>query len=148
MKTTLAWLKTHLETSASLDEIIRTLVMRGLEVESVENRAKDLAPFVIARVIEAKPHPNADKLRLCRVDTGKGEVEVVCGAPNARTGLTGVFAPPGATIPRNGMVLKVSAIRGVQSNGMLCSGYELKLSEDHEGIIELPGDLKPGTSFA
>jgi phenylalanyl-tRNA synthetase beta chain len=148
MKTTLAWLKTHLDTSASLDEIIRTLVMRGLEVESVENRAKDLAPFVIARVIEAKPHPNADKLKLCRVDTGKGEVEVVCGAPNARTGLTGVFAPPGAVIPRNGMVLKVSAIRGVQSNGMLCSGYELKLSEDHEGIIELPPELRPGTSFA
>lgn len=148
MKTTLSWLKTHLETSAALDEIVRTLVMGGLEVELIENRAKDLEPFVVARVIEARPHPNADKLRLCRVDTGKGEVEVVCGAPNARTGLVGVFAPPGAVIPRNGMVLKVSQIRGVQSNGMLCSGYELKLSEDHEGIIELPGDLKPGASFA
>lgn len=148
MKTTLAWLKTHLETSASLDEVVRTLVMRGLEVESVENRAKDLASFMVARIIEARPHPNADKLKLCRVDTGKGEVEVVCGAPNARTGLVGVFAPPGAVIPRNGMILKVSQIRGVESNGMLCSGYELKLSEDHEGIIELPGDLKPGTNFA
>jgi phenylalanyl-tRNA synthetase beta chain len=148
MKTTLAWLKTHLETSASLDEIVRTLVMRGLEVESIENRARDLAAFTVARVIEARPHPNADKLKLCRVDTGKGEVEVVCGAPNARTGLVGVFAPPGAVIPRNGMVLKVSQIRGVQSNGMLCSGYELKLSEDHEGIIELPENLTPGTSFA
>ena len=148
MKTTLAWLKTHLETTASLQEVVDTLVMRGLEVESVQNRAKDLAPFIIAKVIEAKPHPNADKLRLCRVDTGKGEVEVVCGAPNARTGLVGVFAPPGAVIPRNGMVLKVSQIRGVQSNGMLCSGYELKLSEDHTGIIELPENLTPGISFA
>ncbi len=148
MKTTLAWLKTHLETSASLGEILQTLVMRGLEVEGIENRAKDLAPFVIARVTAARRHPNADKLQLCRVDTGSGEVEVVCGAPNAREGLVGVFAPPGAVIPRNGMVLKVSAIRGVTSNGMLCSGYELKLSEDHEGIIELPENLKPGTSFA
>ncbi len=148
MKTTLAWLKTHLETSASLDEIVPKLVMAGLEVESVENRAKDMASFVIAKVLAAKPHPNADKLQVCTVDIGSATVEVVCGAPNARAGLTGVFAPPGATIPRNGMVLKVSAIRGVQSNGMLCSGYELKLSEDHEGIIELADDLKPGTPFA
>ena len=148
MKTTLAWLKTHLETSASLDEIVQTLVMRGLEVESIENRAKDLAPFVVARVIAARPHPNADKLKLCRVDTGKGEVEVVCGAPNAREGLVGVFAPVGAVIPRSGVVLKASQIRGVTSNGMLCSGYELKLSEDHEGIVELPAELKPGASFA
>jgi phenylalanyl-tRNA synthetase beta chain len=148
MKTTLAWLKTHLETSASLDEIVKSLVMLGLEVESVENRAKDLAPFIIARVVATRAHPNADKLKLCRVDTGSGEVEVVCGAPNARDGLVGVFAPAGAVIPRNGMVLKVSQIRGVQSNGMLCSGYELKLSEDHEGIIELPEDMKPGTNFA
>jgi phenylalanyl-tRNA synthetase beta chain len=148
MKTTLAWLKTHLDTDAPLQTILDTLVMRGLEVESIQNRAKDLAAFTVARVIEARPHPNADKLKLCRVDTGKGEVEVVCGAPNARTGLVGVFAPPGAVIPRNGLVLKVSQIRGVQSNGMLCSGYELKLSEDHEGIIELPEGLTPGASFA
>ena len=148
MKTTLAWLKTHLDTTASLDEIVQTLIMRGLEIEGIEDRANDLAAFTIARVIEARPHPNADKLKLCRVDTGKGEVEVVCGAPNARTGLVGVFAPPGAVIPRNGMVLKVSQIRGVQSNGMLCSGYELKLSEDHEGIIELPENLTPGAPFA
>jgi phenylalanyl-tRNA synthetase beta chain len=148
MKTTLAWVKTHLETDASLEAIVRTLVMTGLEVESVENRAKDLAAFIVGRIIEARPHPNADRLKLCRVETGKGEVEVVCGAPNARSGLVGVFAPPGTIIPRNGMVLKASQIRGVQSNGMLCSGYELKLSEDHEGIIELPADLKPGASFA
>ena len=148
MKTTLGWLKTHLETDAPLDEIVRRLVMLGLEVESVENRAKDFAGFVIGHVVDAKPHPNADRLRLLQVDAGKGVVEVVCGAPNARTGLTGVFASPGVTIPRNGMVLKVGEIRGVKSNGMMCSGYELKLSEDHEGIIELPLDLKPGTSFA
>jgi phenylalanyl-tRNA synthetase beta chain len=148
MKTTLGWLKTHLDTPASLDELVRRLVMLGLEVESVENRAKDLAGFVIGRVIDAKPHPNADRLKLLKVDAGKGEVEVVCGAPNARAGLVGVFAAPGITIPRNGMVLKVGEIRGVKSNGMMCSGYELKLSEDHEGIIELPSDLKPGASFA
>jgi len=148
MKTTLAWLKTHLDTDAALEAIVQTLVMGGLEVESVENRAKDLAPFIVGRIIEARPHPNADRLKLCRVDTGKGEVEVVCGAPNARTGLVGVFAPPGTVIPRNGMVLKASQIRGVQSNGMLCSGYELKLSEDHEGIIELPEELAPGMAFA
>ena len=148
MKTTLAWLKTHLDTDASLETIVRTLVMGGLEVESVENRAKDLAAFIVARIIEARPHPNADRLKLCRVDTGKGEVEVVCGAPNARTGLVGVFAPTGTVIPRSGAVLKASQIRGVQSNGMLCSGYELKLSEDHEGIIELPEELAPGMAFA
>ena len=148
MKTTLAWLKTHLETDAALDAVAATLAMRGLEVESVENRAKDLAPFVVARITAARPHPNADKLKLCRVDTGKGEVEVVCGAPNAREGLVGVFAPPGAVIPRSGAVLKASQIRGVQSNGMLCSGYELKLSEDREGIIELPENLSPGANFA
>jgi phenylalanyl-tRNA synthetase beta chain len=148
MKTTLGWLKTHLDSDAALEEIVRRLVMLGLEVESVENRAKDLAGFVIGRVIDAKPHPNADRLKLLKVDAGKGNVEVVCGAPNARTGLVGVFASPGVTIPRNGMVLKVGEIRGVKSNGMMCSGYELKLSEDHEGIIELPSDLKPGASFA
>lgn len=148
MKTTLAWLKTHLDTEAPLDEIVRGLVMRGLEVESVEDRAKEMASFVVARILDARPHPNADKLKLCRVDTGTGEVEVVCGAPNARGGLVTVFAPPGTVIPRNGMVLKASQIRGVQSNGMLCSGYELKLSEDREGIMELPGELEPGLGFA
>ncbi|HEY3920307.1 MAG TPA: phenylalanine--tRNA ligase subunit beta [Stellaceae bacterium] len=148
MKTTLGWLKTHLETDAPLDTIVQHLVMLGLEVESIENRAKDLAGFVIGRVVDARPHPNADRLKLLKVDAGKGEVEVVCGAPNARAGLTGVFAAPGVTIPRNGMVLKVGEIRGVKSNGMMCSGYELKLSEDHEGIIELSDELKPGANFA
>ena len=148
MKTTLAWLKTHLETEASLDEIVRTLVMLGLEVDAVENRAKDLAPFIVARVVAAEPHPNADKLRLCTVDTGKERVQVVCGAPNARAGMTGVFAPPGSVIPKTGIVLKRSTIRGVESNGMLCSAAELGLSEDHTGIIELEGELPSGSSFA
>jgi len=148
MKTTLAWLKTHLETSASLDEIVATLVMRGLEVDGIENRAKDLAPFTVARVVSAEPHPNADKLRVCVVDTGTERVQVVCGAPNARAGMLGVFAPSGATIPRSGMVLKQSTIRGVESRGMLVSGYELALSDDHGGIIELAEGAALGTPFA
>ena len=148
MKTTLAWLKTHLETSVPLDEIVATLVMRGLEVDGIENRAKDLAPFTVARVVSAEPHPNADKLRVCVVDTGKERVQVVCGAPNARAGMLRVFAPPGATIPRSGMVLKQSTIRGVESRGMLVSGYELALSDDHEGIIELTADAPVGAPFA
>src|SRR5690348_2612708 len=149
MKTTLGWLKTHLETTASLDDIAATLVMRGIEVEGVENRAKDLSPFIIARVVSAEPHPNADRLRVCVVDTGKEKVNVVCGAPNARSGMLGVFAPPGAVIPRSGMVLKASMIRGAPSNGMLCSAYELGLSDDHEGIVELPEGTAPlGTPFA
>jgi phenylalanyl-tRNA synthetase beta chain len=148
MKTTLAWLKTHLATDKPLDEIVALLVMRGFEVESIENRAKDLAPFRVARVLKAEPHPNADKLRLCVVDAGAGEVQVVCGAPNAHAGMLGVFAPPGALIPRSREVLKASAIRGVLSNGMLCSGWELGLSEDREGIIELPPGLAIGQPFA
>ncbi|HYL31901.1 MAG TPA: phenylalanine--tRNA ligase subunit beta [Stellaceae bacterium] len=147
MKTTLAWLKAHLETSAALDAIVGKLVMLGLEVESVVDRSKPLAPFVVARVLEAKPHPDADKLKLCLVDTGHAKVEVVCGAPNARAGMLGVFAPTGAVIPRSGQALKASKIRGVMSNGMLCSGYELMLSDDHTGIIELPEGARPGESF-
>ena len=148
MKTTLAWLKTHLETVATLDEIVAMLVMRGLEVDGIENRGKDLAPFLVARVVSAEPHPNADKLRLCRVDTGSETVQVVCGAPNARAGMLGVFAPPGATIPKSGLVLKQSTIRGQASNGMLCSAAELGLSDDHQGIIELPEGLPVGQRFA
>jgi phenylalanyl-tRNA synthetase beta chain len=148
VKTTLAWLKTHLETKASLGEIVETLAMRGLEVESVEDRAKSLAPFRVARVLTAKRHPDADKLQLCLVDTGTEKLEVVCGAPNARAGMLAVFAPVGAVIPRNGMVIKASKIRGALSNGMLCSGYELNLSEDKDGIIELPEGLEVGAHFA
>lgn len=145
MKTTLAWLKAHLDTASSLDEIVGALVMGGLEVESVADRGNALAAFIVARVVEAKRHPDADKLQLCLVDTGKEKVEVVCGAPNAREGLLGVFAPPGTVIPRSGQVLKASKIRGVLSNGMLCSGYELNLSDDRDGIIELSGG-NPGDS--
>jgi phenylalanyl-tRNA synthetase beta chain len=148
MKTTLAWLKTHLDTEKPIDEIVALLAMRGFEVEGIENPAQHLAAFRVARVKKAEPHPNADKLKLCVVDTGAGEVQIVCGAPNARAGLVGVFAAPGVVIPRSGQTLKASAIRGVMSNGMLCSGWELGLSEDREGIIELPDTLEIGRPFA
>jgi phenylalanyl-tRNA synthetase beta chain len=148
MKLTLSWLKSHLETAADLDTIVRTLTMLGLEVDGVTDRAKDLAPFKIAYVISAEPHPDADRLRKCLVDTGTEQVQVVCGAPNARTGMKGVFAPAGSVIPRTGLLLKSSVIRGVASNGMLCSGYELGISEDHDGIVDLPADAPVGTGFA
>lgn len=148
MKFTLSWLKDHLETEASLDDIITALTALGLEVEGVEDRAKKLAPFVVAHVIEAKPHPNADRLRVCKVDTGREVVEVVCGAPNARTGMKGVFAPMGSYIPGSDMTLKPTEIRGVKSNGMLCSERELLLSDAHEGIIELPADAPVGQPYA
>jgi len=148
MKITLGWLKSHLDTEAAIEAILARLPMLGLEVESVENRGKDMAPFIVARVISAEPHPNADKLRLCRVDTGREQLQVVCGASNARSGMLGVFAPAGATIPRSGLVLKATTIRGVQSQGMLCSASELGLSEDHEGIIELPEGSAVGERFA
>jgi len=148
MKITLGWLKSHLDTEAAIEDIVARLAMLGLEVESVENRGKDLAPFVVARVLSAEPHPNADKLRLCRIDTGREQLQVVCGAPNARSGMLGVFAPEGSTIPRSGLVLKATTIRGVKSQGMLCSANELGLSEDHEGIIELPEGSPVGETFA
>ncbi|HWX71088.1 MAG TPA: phenylalanine--tRNA ligase subunit beta, partial [Xanthobacteraceae bacterium] len=121
----------------------------GLEVERVEDKAKLLAPFVIARVVEAKQHPNADRLRVCMVDTGGGDpIQVVCGAPNARTGMKGVFVPPGAFIPGKNMTLAVGSIRGVESRGMLVSEFELQLSDDHEGIIDLPDDAPIGANYA
>jgi len=120
MKITLSWLKQHLETEASLDDIVERLTMIGLEVEEVEDRAAAYAPFVIARVISAEKHPNADRLRVCMVDPGDGvAVQVVCGAPNARTGMVGVFAPAGTHIPGTGIDLQKGVIRGVESNGML-----------------------------
>src|SRR4051812_1836376 len=123
--------------------------MIGLEVESVEDKAKQLAPYVIARVTEAKQHPNADRLRVCMVDTGDGKpIQVVCGAPNARTGMTGVFVPPGAFIPGKNMTLQVGTIRGVESRGMLVSEFELQISDDHEGIIDLPADAPVGQPYA
>jgi phenylalanyl-tRNA synthetase beta chain len=148
MKFTLSWLKEHLETTASLEEICERLPMLGLEVEAVENRAKDLAAFTVGYVIEAKQHPNADRLRVCIVDTGKENIQVVCGAPNARTGMKGVFAPAGTHIPGTGVDLKQGVIRGEESNGMLCSEREMGLSDEHDGIIELPEDAPIGESFA
>ncbi len=145
MKFTLNWLKDHLDTAASLDEIALTLTRIGLEVEGIENPAEALSPFVVGEILSAAKHPNADKLQVCQVDVGKGQpVEVVCGAPNARAGLKTAFAAPGSVIPATGDVLKVGAIRGVTSNGMLCSTRELKLGEDHDGIMELPADAVPG----
>src|SRR3954463_2176100 len=148
MKFTLSWLKEHLDTDASLDDIVTKLTMVGLEVESVEDKGKALAPYVIARVIDAKQHPNADRLRVCLVDTGDGNpIQVVCGAPNARTGMTGVFSPPGTYIPGKKITLGVGTIRGVESRGMLVSEAEMELSDDHEGIIDLPPEAPIGESY-
>src|SRR5487761_528130 len=144
MKFTLSWLRTHLETDATLERITEALNRIGLEVEGVENRAVALASFRIARVVEAVQHPNADRLRACRVDAGEGIVSVVCGAPNARTGMKAVFAPPGSFIPGTGITLKTGEIRGVTSAGMLLSARELGLGDDHSGIIELPEDAPVG----
>ena len=149
MKFTLAWLKEHLDTEQPLAAIVDKLTMIGLEVESVTDRVKLLAPFTIASVISAEQHPNADRLRVCMVDTGAGKpVQVVCGAPNARAGMKGVFVPPGAFIPGKNMTLGVGNIRGVESRGMLVSAFELQISDDHEGIIELPDDAPVGTNYA
>ncbi|WP_294250945.1 phenylalanine--tRNA ligase subunit beta [uncultured Sphingomonas sp.] len=148
MKFTLSWLKEHLETEASLTEILEALTRVGLEVEGVENPAERLNGFRVARVLSAERHPQADKLQVLSVETGDGVLQVVCGAPNARAGLVGVLGLPGAVVPANGMQLKVSAIRGVESNGMMCSTMELELGEDHDGIIELPADAPVGTAYA
>jgi phenylalanyl-tRNA synthetase beta chain len=149
MKFTWAWLKEHLETDAPLEAIVAKLTMVGLEVEAVEDKAKALAPFTIARVISCEQHPNADRLRVCIVDTGKGDpVQVVCGAPNARTGMKGVFSAPGSFIPGKNITLSVGTIRGVESRGMLLSEAELEISNDHDGIIDLPADAPVGESYA
>jgi phenylalanyl-tRNA synthetase beta chain len=148
MKFTLSWLKRHLQTEAPLDEIVARLPMIGLEVESVENRGAALAGFVVAEVVEAKPHPNADKLRVCIVETGAERLRVVCGAPNARGGMKGVFAPVGSVIPGGGITLKAATIRGVQSAGMLLSEREMGLSDEHTGIVELPDHAVVGTPAA
>lgn len=148
MKFTLSWLKTHLATDADLPTILKGLTNIGLEVEGVENPAEKLAPFRIARVLTAAPHPQADKLQVLTVDAGDGALQVVCGAPNARAGLVGVFGTEGAVVPVNGMVLKKTAIRGVESNGMMCSFRELELGEDHDGIIELNPDAPVGQVYA
>ena len=148
MKFTVGWLKDHLETDAPVDEIARRLTMLGLEVEGVENPATDFAAFRTARVVDARQHPDADRLRVCIVDTGTETVQVVCGAPNARSGLKGVFAPAGSFVPGTALHLKKSKIRGVESNGMLLSERELGLSDEHAGIIELPDDTPVGQPIA
>ena len=148
MKFTLSWLKDHLETDADLGAITEALTMLGLEVEGVEDRAAELGAFTVARVIEAAQHPDADRLRVCQVDTGQEVVQVVCGAPNARTGMFGIFAPVGSYIPGTDMVLKAGKIRGQESNGMLVSEREMGLSDEHEGIIELETEAPIGTPMA
>ncbi len=146
MKFTLAWLKEHLDTGAPLEQLVDKLTMIGLEVEAVEDKAKALAPFVIAYVVSAEQHPNADRLRVCMVDTGqvaKGEkpIQVVCGAPNARTGMKGVFSPAGTFIPGK---IAARKMRGQMSNGTSCLAQELELGDDHSGILILFAEEVPG----
>jgi len=155
MKFTLSWLKDHLDTDEPLQALADKLTMIGLEVEHLEDKAKMLAPFTIAKVISAEQHPNADRLRVCMVDTGvrnaQGQVDpvqVVCGAPNARAGMKSVFSPPGTYIPAKDITLSVGTIRGVESRGMLCSAAELQISDDHEGILDLPADAPLGEKYA
>jgi phenylalanyl-tRNA synthetase beta chain len=147
MKFSLSWLKTHLETDASAEQIAEKMTAIGLEVEDLFNPAEALAPFRVAKVLTAERHPQADKLQVLTVDAGEGPVQVVCGAPNARAGMLGVFGPPGAYVPGNDLTLKVAAIRGVESRGMMCSSRELELGDDHSGIIELPQDAPVGAAY-
>ncbi|GAA3256614.1 hypothetical protein GCM10020258_16290 [Sphingomonas yabuuchiae] len=147
MKFTLGWLKSHLDTDADLDTIVEGLTRIGLEVEGVHNPGEALSSFRVARILSAERHPQADKLQVLSVDAGDGPMQVVCGAPNARAGLVGVFGAPGAYVPGLDVTLKVAAIRGVESNGMMCSARELQIGEGHDGIIELPEDAAIGTSF-
>lgn len=148
MKFTLSWLREHLSGDYSLDDVTDALNRIGFEVEGVEDKAAKLKGFTIAYVVSAEKHPNADKLRVCMVDTGAGEpVQVVCGAPNARTGMKSVFSPPGTYIPGKDITLGIGSIRGVESRGMLCSAAELELSEDHDGIIDLPADAPVGAVY-
>jgi phenylalanyl-tRNA synthetase beta chain len=148
MKFTLSWLKDHLETQASVGEIVAAMTMAGLEVEHVDDPTAKLAAFSVAKIVDAVQHPNADRLRVCQVDTVDGRKEIVCGAPNARTGLTTIYAPLGAYIPGSGITLEAKPVRGVVSNGMLCSAKELETSEESDGILELTDDLAVGTPAA
>ena len=146
---TLSWLKDHLKTTAPINQIIEKLTDIGLEVEGVSGGPGENSLFKIAKIIKSEKHPNADKLKLCEVSIGGEEqIKVVCGAQNARSGLITVYAPPGATIPKTKMKLKIAKIRGVEFRGMLCSEYELGLSKDSDGIIELKNSSsKLGESF-
>ncbi|NNG03675.1 MAG: phenylalanine--tRNA ligase subunit beta, partial [Inquilinus sp.] len=148
MKFTLSWLKEHLDTDRGLEEIAERLTALGLEVDGIEDKTAALAPFTVGHVVRCEQHPNANRLKICHVHTGAGETQVVCGAPNARAGMKGVFAPAGTYIPGTDMTLKPGVIRGVESNGMLCSEREMGLSDEHTGIIELPEDAPVGAPFA
>ncbi|MDI9313328.1 MAG: phenylalanine--tRNA ligase subunit beta [Hydrotalea sp.] len=148
MKFTFSWLRDHLETSATPQAIADSLTALGLEVEAMTDKAQALKDFVIGEVTECGKHPNADKLSLCKVSDGNATFQVVCGAPNVRQGLKIVLARIGATIPRNGMVLEKGVIRGMESQAMICSAYELTLGDDHDGIIELPSDAPVGKNYA
>src|SRR5580693_5324239 len=149
MKFTLSWLKDHLDTDADAKTIADKLTSIGLEVESVSDAGAALKDFIVGEVLTADKHPNADKLRLCTVNSGDGApLQIVCGAPNARAGIKVVLARPGTVIPASGEGLKVGSIRGVESFGMMCSARELLLGEDHDGIIELPKDAKVGAPAA
>jgi phenylalanyl-tRNA synthetase beta chain len=148
MKFTLSWLKEHLETDATVAQVVEAMTMAGLEVEHVEDPAAKLAAFSVARVIEAVQHPNADRLRVCQVETVDGVKEIVCGAPNARADLVTVYAPLGTFIPGSGITLEPRAVRGVVSNGMLCSAAELETAEESDGILELDASLPVGAKAA
>jgi phenylalanyl-tRNA synthetase beta chain len=148
MKFSLSWLKQHLDTDASAEAIADKLTAIGLEIESLDNPAEALAPFRVAKVLTAERHPHADKLQVLTVDAGTGEpIQVVCGAPNARAGMLGVFGGPGTYVPGSDLTLKVAAIRGIESRGMMCSVRELQLGEEHDGIIELPAHAPVGAVF-
>lgn len=148
MKFTLSWLKEYLDTDASLDVILEKLTDVGLEVEGVEDRAAQYAPFKVVEVMEAVPHPNADRLRVCQVKTETGMIQVVCGAPNARAGMKAILAPEGSYVPGIDMTMKKTKIRDVESNGMMASEREMKLGDDSNGIIDLPADTPIGTPLA
>jgi phenylalanyl-tRNA synthetase beta chain len=148
MKFTLSWLRDHLDTTATAQQVVDAMTMAGLEVEHVDDPATKLAAFSVAKIVEAVQHPNADRLRVCQVETRDGRKEIVCGAPNARVGLTTVYAPIGAYVPGLGVTLVEKPVRGVVSNGMLCSASELETASESDGIMELPDDLAVGTSAA
>ncbi len=148
MKFTLSWLKEHLDTTAEVDQVAAAMTMAGLEVEEVHDPIAALAPFTVAKIVSAERHPNADRLQVCQVDTVDGRKEIVCGAPNARPGLTTIYAPIGAYVPGLGVTLVEKPVRGVVSHGMLCSGAELELADDSDGILELSDDLQVGQPAA
>src|SRR6185437_1290224 len=148
MKFSLSWLKDHLDTRCSVPQIVDAMTMAGLEVEEVIDPATKLKAFSVAKIVEAVQHPNADRLRVCQVDTVDGRKEIVCGAPNARVGLTTIYAPIGAYVPGIDVTLEAKPVRGVVSNGMMCSARELEVAEDSEGILELDDSLKVGTPAA